>query len=129
MIIICLIFLALFVYYIYSQMPEVQKPSKDENMADKVVGIAKSYFRNYSNVVDSLSDEEFRNIYAKVHNSFDEIANLREEKLTVDQKNKIFVEILKIAEVFGWEFALKHLEYELTRYKNHGLRDDNKGLV
>ncbi|CZE47261.1 hypothetical protein [Campylobacter geochelonis] len=117
---------------LYDKMPKVEKKCAKNNSCDylknEINSVRTILKRNSVGFVDTLNDEELNSIWNAVVAKFNKASKERKETISYNQKIKILAEIISVANISGWEFAIKHLDYEVNRYLSYGLRKDNKGL-
>lgn len=70
------------------------------------------------------SDQQIIDMYQKVGAAFREIAKQRGERLPAGTLNYIVWKFLQVSEMLGDEMAVQHLEYEMQKYLQEGLRPD-----
>lgn len=119
-ILVVLMLIAGMMYLVYRKMPKTFK--KEQTLGDAFEGIATELFNE-----SDLNDRKF--FMDLINEKFDEVAKSRNEAVTTNQKLKILSEISLVKKMSGRDFALKHLEYELKRFIQFGIRKDNKGLL
>lgn len=119
-VIVVLVIIIVMMYLIYRKMPKTFK--KEQTLGDAFEDVAAKLFHE--------PDFQERKFFMDLINEkFDEAAKSRNEVITTNQKLKILAEILLVKKMSGRDFALKHLEYELKRFIQFGIRKDNKGLL
>ncbi|MBN8571317.1 MAG: hypothetical protein J0M18_16975 [Ignavibacteria bacterium] len=99
-----------------------------EPLVDKV--IIKSY-RDIAKKINGApsaktSDEKILDIYRKVLIAFKAEASQRGERIPAVNLNSIALKFMQVYEMSGEEFFNEHLEYEIIKYHNEGLREDYK---
>lgn len=72
------------------------------------------------------SDEKIIEIYQKVGTAFRQVATQRSEIISAGVLNNIVLKFFQIYEGYGQEMFDSHLNYELSKYQNEGLRPDYK---
>lgn len=70
------------------------------------------------------SDQEIINIYKKVCTAYWNASNQRGEQIAIEVINAITWKFLQVYEKVGNEFMSEHLDYEIEKYLNEGLRPD-----
>lgn len=78
---------------------------------------------------EKTSDQKIIEIYNKVFSAFREAGKQRGEHIPASYLNFIVIKFYNIYEMAGEEFLDEHLEYEINRYLNRGLRSDYKKKV
>ena len=80
----------------------------------------------YNNTAPSskTTDEKIIEIYRLICSSFREQSKLRNEHIKANCLNTIALKFFNVYEEFGEDFMKEHLEYELKKYKNEGLRPE-----
>ena len=71
---------------------------------------------------EATADKEILEVYTRVATAFREVAKQRGEVLPATRVNYIVLYFLQNNELFGGEHMNSHLEYELRKYFNEGLR-------
>ena len=112
--------------YIYGKMPKVRK--KPKTLADALLMNTKEAIAEQNPYVHKLSDKEFQKLFSLVAKEFDIAAEFRGERITGGQKLAILNEIIFAMGIKDKEFGIRHLYYELERYKTHGIRKKYKDL-
>jgi len=69
------------------------------------------------------SDEDILKIYQEVVNAYKEVEGLRNERIPATSLNVIAMHFFKVFETQGEIFYKEHLEYEINKYIEKGLRD------
>lgn len=72
----------------------------------------------------TTSDDEIIGIYKKVGTAFKAAATERGEHIPARQLNFIVWKFLQLKETIDSEMLASHLEYEVSKYNNEGLRSD-----
>ncbi len=72
---------------------------------------------------NETSDQEILEIYTKVGSAFREASKQRDETITAGKLNMIVFHFLQIKEANGDAFVIEHLEYEIEKYIESGLRE------
>ncbi|WP_395679444.1 hypothetical protein [Dokdonella sp.] len=77
----------------------------------------------------AVSDYLIMETYSTICESFRAAAESRGERIAAEQLNRIALKFLQVREQSGDEFYREHLDYEIDRYLNSGLREDyQKGI-
>ena len=72
------------------------------------------------------TDEKIIEIYKLICSSFREQSKIRNEHIKANCLNTIALKFFNVYEQFGEDFMKEHLEYELKKYANEGLRPEYK---
>lgn len=72
------------------------------------------------------SDEKIIEIYQKVGTAFRQVATQRGEIISAGVLNNIILKFFQAYEGYGQKMFDSHLNYELLKYQNEGLRPDYK---
>lgn len=125
-VIIFVLCIAVYIHWLYSSMPQNIKKVRTTKL-DMVLDDLKDVFKSEKfSFYDSNKVTEF---FKLISDEFDKASLERGEKpLSNNQKLKILAEILNVEKIAGLDFALKHLKYELDRFREFGVREDNNGL-
>jgi hypothetical protein len=73
---------------------------------------------------ENISDEKIIEIYTLICSSFRKASSEKQERIPANNLNTIAMKFFKVYEEFGEDFMQEHLEYELKKYANEGLRTD-----
>ncbi|ASM38209.1 MAG: hypothetical protein SPI03_01760 [Campylobacter sputorum] len=118
--------IAVFIHWLYSSMPQNIKKIRTTKL-DMVLDDLKDVFK--SEKFSSYDSNKVTEFFKLISDEFDKASLERGEKpLSNNQKLKILAEILNVEKIAGLDFALKHLKYELDRFREFGVREDNNGL-
>lgn len=115
-----------FSYYILKR-----KPQESDSFEDKLITSLVKRLRvlgKYNNTAptENTSDEKVIEIYSLICSSFREANKEKQEQIPADNLNTIAMKFFKVYEEFGEDFMQEHLEYELKKYANEGLRPEYK---
>lgn len=110
---------------------DIFKKKKERSMLDELESITISGFRKLGELngippTKRTSDEDILRIYREIVNAYREVEGERNEIIPAKCLNAITLHFLQVYEVQGQDFYEKHLEYELNKYINEGLRDYQK---
>jgi hypothetical protein len=72
------------------------------------------------------SDDKIIQIYEKVLSSFAHTASTMGEVIPAKNLNYIAFKFLQVYETSGEKFMWEHLDYEIMKYRMHGLRPEYK---
>lgn len=72
----------------------------------------------------TTSDSRIMEIYAEVGSSFQQVARARGEHIPAGSINSIVWKFLQVNEMLGSDMVDEHLNYELEKYRQEGLRPD-----
>ena len=75
---------------------------------------------------EKTSDQMIVDIYKMVGSSFREVAKERKEHITAGSLNTIVFKFYQVYELGGDELLKSHLDYEIGKYLQEGLREDYK---
>lgn len=75
---------------------------------------------------DKTSDIQILEIYQKVGTAFREASKQRNEHIPVGYLNTIVLKFYQVYEMMGETMLDQHLEYEVNKYIQEGLRPDYK---
>lgn len=118
-----------FSYYILKRKP--QEPSSFEDKLNTSLVKRLRELGEYNNTAptEDISDEKIIEIYTLICSSFRKASSEKQERIPADNLNTIAMKFFKVYEEFGENFMKEHLEYELDKYKNEGLRPEyQKGI-
>jgi len=105
-------------------MPPMRRKPRQTNFDELALDMIKSVG------VSNTDMTEVRKILMMINDGFDPISDRKgESRISGNQKLKILIEILKVKDLLGEDFAIKHLQYEINRFEQYGIRQDNKGLI
>lgn len=128
------VLVALLIFYLlmrltYSLMPNAIK--KEPNLQERFLTNRREMLKNNGKnpYVDLFSDDEITHLYNLIEKEFIKAAQERNENISPNQRLYILYEIIFVSGLKGKEFGMRHLEYELLRFKEKGIRPDNKGLM
>lgn len=118
--------IAVFIHWLYSSMPRNIKKARTTKL-DMILDDLKDIFK--SEKFSSYDRDKIVEFFKLISDEFDKASLERGEKpLSNNQKLKILAEILNVEKIAGLDFALKHLKYELDRFREFGVREDNNSL-
>ncbi len=108
-----------------------KKPIEPISFEDKINSSLIKRLRElgkYNNTAptENTSDEKVIEIYSLICSSFREARKEKQEQIPADNLNTIAMKFFKVYEEFGEDFMQEHLEYELKKYANEGLRPEYK---
>ena len=122
-ILLVLFVVGIFLYF-WSKMPPMRRKPRQTNVDELALDMIKSVG------VSNTDMTEVRKILMMINDGFDPISDRKgESRISGNQKLKILIEILKVKDLLGEDFAIKHLQYEINRFEQYGIRQDNKGLI
>ncbi len=126
-----LLFFILIIYGIWKQMPQVKKTTQINTLDNEFDLAFKNLLKaNGVKGIDEYTIDELREIFIFIDCEFDKASQERNEKIiSKNQKLKILAEVITTSSLMGRDFALNHLDYELQRFRDNGIRKDNKGLI
>lgn len=80
----------------------------------------------YNNTAPTVntSDDKIIEIYTLICSSFRKASSAKKEHIPANNLNTIAMKFFKVYEEFGEDFMKDHLEYELKKYANEGLRPE-----
>jgi hypothetical protein len=117
-----------FNYYVRNVKPTEPEPDLFEYKLKG--GLVKSLrsIGEYNNTAPTsiTTDEKIIEIYKLICSSFREQSEIRNEPIKANCLNTIALKFFNVYEQFGEDFMKKHLEYELKKYANEGLRTEYK---
>lgn len=104
---------------------------KKKNLGNDLENIAIKGYRKYAKdnecaPTSKTSDEKIIEITREVMTAFTKISEKRNENLPGAYKHFIVIYFLQAFEMIGEKYYREHLEYELDKFLNEGLRDDFK---
>ena len=100
---------------------------KKRSLLDEFEDNAVKLFRaSVPTSLQKLSDKEILKVSKEVMNAFKAAGEHRVEIIPGSVLFNIAVKFLFLYETSGRKFYLEHLEYELSRYMEYGLREDYK---
>jgi hypothetical protein len=111
-----------------------RKPEEPISFEDKLNTNLVKRLRNigeYNNTAptENISDEKIIEIYTLICSSFRKASTEKQERIPANNLNTIAMKFFKVYEDFGEDFMQEHLEYELKKYANEGLRPEyQKGI-
>ncbi|MCK9263304.1 MAG: hypothetical protein RBR09_13445 [Desulfobulbaceae bacterium] len=94
--------------------------TKPQTVLDIVEELGMKYFQQNN----KLHAEAIRRISREVMGRFKKAAEERGETISGESLLAISLKFMRIYAMFGEEMYRGHLDYELEKYKNEGLRDD-----
>jgi len=122
-ILLVLFVVGIFLYF-WSKMPPMRRKPRQTNFDELTLDMIKSVG------VSNTDMTEVRKTLMMINDGFDTISDRKgESRISSSQKLKILIEILKVKDLLGEDFAIKHLQYEINRFEQYGIRQDNKGLI
>ena len=106
-----------------------KRKSKYDNLKDKISGFLVYRYRSLAEQNDcapteKTSDKKIIDIYKQVHSSFREAAKRKGEYLSAGILNRITLKFYQVYELGGDEQLKSHLDYEIGRYLQFGLREE-----
>lgn len=115
-----------FSYYILKRKP--QEPDSFEDKLNTSLVKRLREFGEYNNTAptENISDEKIIEIYTLICSSFRKASLEKQERIPANNLNTIAMKFFKVYEYFGEDFMQDHLEYELKKYTNEGLRLEYK---
>ncbi|QKG29128.1 hypothetical protein [Campylobacter sp. RM16187] len=128
-VLVALLIVYLLMRLTYSLMPNAIK--KEPNLQERFLTNRREMLKNNGKnpYVDLFSDDEITHLYNLIEKEFIKAAQERNESISPNQRLYILYEIIFVSGLKGKKFGMKHLEYELLRSKEKGIRPDNKGLM
>jgi len=107
------------------------KKKEPRTMLDEVQDATIQAFRNLAKTngvppTNKMTDKEILKISQETMTSFKEVAKQRDEHIQAGYLIAVAMKFFSVYEQFGQEFYNEHLEYELNKYLNEGLREDYK---
>ena len=113
-------------YYILIRKPEEPSSFQDKLNASLVKRLRGIGEYNNTAPTENISDEKIIEIYTVICTSFRKASLEKQERIPADNLNTIAMKFFKVYEEFGESFMQEHLEYELNKYVNEGLRPEYK---
>ncbi len=105
------------------------KKKKPRTMLDEVQDVTVQAFRNLGKAngvppTKKMTDEEIIKISQETMTAFKQTAEQRNEQIQAGYLFAIAMKFFSVYEQLGEKFYQEHLEYELNKYLNEGLRED-----
>jgi hypothetical protein len=118
----------LFFINLYILKKEPIEPISFLDKLDKSIVIRFREIGKYNNIAptEKTSDKMINEIYTLICTSFRKASLERKEHIPANNLNTIAMKFFKVYEELGEDFMNDHLEDELKKYKNHGLRPEYK---
>ena len=113
-----------FSYYILRRKPEEPVSFEDKVNTSLVKRLRNIGEYNNTAPTEKTSDKKIIEIYTLICSSFRKASSEKQERIPADNLNTIAMKFFKVYEEFGENFMQEHLEYELKKYKNEGLRPE-----
>ena len=113
-----------FSYYILKRKPEEPISFEDKLNTSLVKRLRELGEYNNTAPTENISDEKIIEIYTLICSSFRKASSEKQERIPANNLNTIAMKFFKVYEEFGKDFMQEHLEYELKKYANEGLRTD-----
>ena len=113
-----------FSYYILKRKPEEAISNEDKINISLVKRLRNIGENNNTSPTENISDAKVIEIYTLICFSFRKASLDRQERIHANNLNTIAMKFFKVYEEFGEDFMKEHLEYELQKYKNEGLRTE-----
>ncbi len=118
-----------FSYYILKRKPQEPNSFEDKLNTSLVKRLRELGKYNNTAPTENISDEKIIEIYTLICSSFRKVGLEKQERIPVNNLNTIAMKFFKVYEEFGEDFMQEHLEYELKKYANEGLRPEyQKGI-
>ena len=118
-----------FSYYLLKRKPEEPISFEDKLNTSLVKRLRELGEYNKTAPTENISDEKIIEIYTLICSLFRKVGLEKQERIPADNLNTIAMKFFKVYEEFGEDFMQEHLEYELKRYANEGLRQEyQKGI-
>lgn len=118
-----------FSYYILKRKPEEPISFEDKLNTNLVKRLRNIGEYNNTAPTENISDEKIIEIYTLICSSFRKASTEKQERIPANNLNTIAMKFFKVYEDFGEDFMQEHLEYELKKYANEGLRPEyQKGI-
>lgn len=113
-----------FSYYILKRKP--QEPSSFEDKLNTSLVKRLRELGEYNNTAptENISNEKIIEIYTLICSSFRKASSEKQERIPANNLNTIAMKFFKVYEEFGEDFMKEHLEYELDKYLQEGLRPE-----
>lgn len=115
-----------FSYYVLKRKPEEPVSFQDKLNASLVKRLRNIGEYNNTAPTENISDEKIIEIYTLICSSFRKASSEKQERIPANSLNTIAMKFFKVYEEFGENFMQEHLEYELKKYANEGLRPEYK---
>ena len=115
-----------FSYYILKRKPEEPISFEDKLNTSLVKRLREVGDYNNTAPTENISDEKIIEIYTLICSSFRKASSEKQERIPANNLNTIAMKFFKVYEEFGEDFMQEHLEYELKKYANEGLRPEYK---
>ena len=113
-----------FSYYILKRKPQEPDSFEDKLNTSLVKRLRELGEYNNTAPTENISDEKIIEIYTLICSSFRKASSEKQERIPANNLNTIAMKFFKVYEEFGEDFMQEHLEYELKKYANEGLRTD-----
>ena len=116
-------------FYIRNKKPI--EPVSIENILDASLVKRLRSLGKFNNTAptENICDEKIIEIYTLICSSFRKASSEKQERIPTNNLNTIAMKFFKVYEEFGEDFMKEHLEYELKKYANEGLRlEYQKGI-
>ena len=113
-----------FSYYILKRKPQEPDSFEDKLNTSLVKRLRELGEYNNTAPTENISDEKIIEIYTLICSSFRKASSDKQERIPANNLNTIAMKFFKVYEEFGEDFMQEHLEYELKKYANEGLRTD-----
>ena len=113
-----------FSYYILKRKPQEPGSFEDKLNTSLVKRLRELGEYNNTAPTENISDEKIIEIYTLICSSFRKASSEKQERIPANNLNTIAMKFFKVYEEFGEDFMQEHLEYELKKYANEGLRTD-----
>lgn len=113
-----------FSYYILKRKPQIPESFEDKLNTSLVKRLRNIGEYNNTAPTEKTSDKKIIEIYTLICSSFRKASSEKQERIPADNLNTIAMKFFKVYEEFGENFMQEHLEYELKKYKNEGLRPE-----
>ena len=113
-----------FSYYILKRKPQEPVSFEDKLNTSLVKRLRNIGEFNNTAPTEKTSDEKIIEIYTLICSTFRKASSEKQERIPADNLNIIAMKFFKVYEEFGEDFMKEHLEYELKKYKNEGLRPE-----
>ena len=113
-----------FSYYILKRKPEEPISFEDKLNTSLVKRLRELGEYNNTAPTENISDEKIIEIYTLICSSFRKASSEKQERIPANNLNTIAMKFFKVYEEFGEDFMQEHLEYELKKYANEGLRPE-----
>ena len=113
-----------FTYYVLNKKPEEPVSFQDKLNVGIVKRLRSIGEHNNTSPTENISDEKIIEIYTLICSSFRKASSEKQERIPANNLNTIAMKFFKVYEEFGEDFMQEHLEYELKKYANEGLRPE-----